>query len=177
MSIRSFREDIKEDKHYIRYVAIRATAAKALPYEKLCAEIDLIMVARQVRAYAVSKLQPRELLSVSMDEISHRARSSEILLVAKRSRSSLADVLDGVWNHVNVEYGEHLKEFKTKSERDGAVTSCFRMGYEFLGNLDSLIEQTEIIIKDIDQCSFGLTRAANLMELLLRRENLVNIEI
>lgn len=176
MSLETLKGSLKEDTNFQRYRSIRQTASKALPYEKLCEELDRIMAARQVRSFATSSLQPRELLSVSMDEISHRARTTEILVTAKRRRHDLATVIDAVWTHVTVTYADELRDFKTKGEREAAVTSCFSLGYNLLSSLDSLIDQCETIMKDIDQTSFSLSRIASMFELTIRNGHLVNVE-
>lgn len=177
MAIDDLKLALKKDSRYLRYKSIGRTIEETLPYETMCAEIEVIQSARKVRTGSLSDLQPRELLDVSMDEVSHRARLTEILVQAKRKRHDLAAVIDGVWRYISTEYADELRDFRTKDERSQAVTTCMGKGYELLSSLDSLIDQCETTIKDIDQTGFALSRIANLFELVLRRENLVNVGI
>lgn len=177
MALDDLKLVLKKDSRYLRYKSIGRTIEQTLPYETLCAEIDMIQTARKVRTATLGDLQPRELLDVSMDEVSHRARLTEILVQAKRKRHDLAAIVDGVWGYIAAEYADELSTFRTKDDRSQAISSCMGKGYELLSSLDSLIDQCETTIKDIDQTGFALSRIANLFELVLRRENLVNVGI
>jgi hypothetical protein len=50
-------------------------------------------------------------------------------------------------------------------------------GYELLGSLDSLESQCTTILNDIDQGGFALKRIADMLSLVIRRENLVDVQI
>lgn len=175
MGLRALQEELKEDDKFQRYKAIRETAASRLPYDKLVSELDKIMSARQVRAYAKAP-NPRQLLDVSLDEISHRARVTEIMKFAQSTRFDLSSVIDAVWEHAYTTYADALNDIKTKGDRERMVSTCFGKGNELLSQLDSLIGQCEMIVKDIDQASFHLNRVAAMFELLIRNDKLVNID-
>lgn len=176
MSIDVLKKYLREDDAFTRYKSVRATASAQMPYDVLCDEIERIQVCRQARA-STHDLMPKDLLSVSMDEVSHRARLTEVLVQAKRCRATIQPVVDGMWNYIASTYFEELKAFKTAGQRDSAISTVLNAGYTFIANLDSLIDQCELVIKEIDQTSFALTRAANLMELTIRRENIANVSI
>jgi c-di-GMP-related signal transduction protein len=177
MATEDLKSALKSDSEYRRYRSICSSVETSLPYEALCEEIDQIQVARQVRTSALSEMKPRELLSVSMDEVSHRARLSEILVHSKRRRHDLGAVMDGMWNYIASEYHDELKDLRTKDERSTAITAALKKGYAHLASLDSLVDQCETAIKDIDQTSFSLSRIASLYELIIRKEHLVNVDV
>lgn len=175
MSLKEFRSALKEDTKFKRYVSIRDTVIKSVNYEALMDDVERI---HKLRVPSLkSNIQPRELLSLSMNEASHRARLTEILVRVRRVRADLSTVGDEVWNHAASEYAEHLSDIRTKADRESAVTSCFRIGNEFVARMDALIEVCESAIHDIDQSSYHLNRVASLFELVLRRENLANVDV
>ena len=176
MSIAELKAELKEDNSFIRYRSIRETAERQLPFDKLCDEIEMIQQSRMARTSA-HNMKPKQLLDVSLDEVSHRARLTEIMVQAKRARNDLAPVVDGLWHHIKSTYSDELRSFKTSGERDSAVSTVLNAGYKFISNLDSLVEQCTDVIKEIDQTSFSLTRVANMFELVIRHEKLVNVDV
>lgn len=177
MSIAELSEVVRGDPRYQRYLSIRKSAARLLPYEALSSEISLIQQARRVRSLQVSTLQPRDILDISLDEVSHRARLTEILVTAKRSYEELDGVVSSVSRYITANYSSHVSDLRTKGERDNVISTLFTKGYELLSSMDNLATQCELVIKEIDQTSFSLTRIANLYELVIRRESIVNVSV
>lgn len=176
MGIESLKKQLLDDDTFLKYRSIRQTASAQLPYESLCDELERIQQSRAVRT-AVHNLRPNQLLEVSLDEVNHRARLTEILVKAKRNRAMIQPVVDGVWNYIASTYVDELKTFKTSADRQSAISTVLNAGYTLISELDSLIEQCELVIKEIDQSSFSLSRVATLMELTIRNERLVNVDV
>lgn len=176
MSLAELKEGLSEDNIFARYRSIRDTAAQQLPYESLCDEIAMIQAVRQART-SVHNMSPKNLLDVSLDEISQRARLTEILVKAKRASAMIQPVVDGLWHHITGTYAEELKSFRTKGERESAISAVLNKGYVLIAELDNLITQCELVIKEIDQTSFALSRIATLFELTIRHERLANVEV
>ena len=177
MSLRELREQLDDDSTFQRYRRIRQAAQASLPYDSLCEEIKQIQTLRQARSFARNKYDPKELLAVSMDEVSHRARLTEIMVACHRQHADLENLISAVWGHIATNFQDCLTDFRTKGDKETAIGTCFVTGNKMLANLSSLITQCELVIKEIDQTSFHLTRTANLLELVIRREQLVSVDI
>jgi hypothetical protein len=171
------RDEDEPDPQWARYQSLCRNVAKRLPYETLCTELDQIMAGRKVRQCAISGLQPKDMVTISIDEIDKRARVSEILVGCRRLRMDLGAVVDAMFYHLSATYPEVMRGYKTKGERDTFITSMLNKGYELLGSLDSLESQCSTILNDIDQGGFALKRIADMLSLVIRRENLVDVQI
>lgn len=176
MGLEDLKNALQVDTNYLRYRSLRNNAAKTLPYEGCCEELDRIQASRLVRSTSYD-MKPDKLLDISMNEVSYRARCTEILIIAKRRSADLGKVIDATRLYVSTTYAHLLLDLKTKGERDSTVASFFIKGVELQASLSSLAEQAELVIKDIDQTSFALTRIANVFELVIRREKLINVDI
>lgn len=178
MSLAAVKEALKQDAEWKRYRAIRSGIEESFPLESLNEELTRIQRGRKVRSVSFKGVSAQRLLDMSMDEVQHRARLTEILIQAKRESNILSALLDGMNSYVLGEYAEDLREgFKTQQDRRSAVDRLLSKGYSTLYGIQGVAETTELLIKDIDQSSFTLTRVANLIELTTRREHVANVSV
>jgi len=175
MALAEFRSALLKDTQFQRYKSIRDTAIRSLNYEALADEVQRI---QDLRINSLKEnIKPRELLTLSMKEADHRGRLTKILVAASRSRADLSTVGDEMWMYAYARYAEHLADIRVKSDREAAVTACFKAGNEFIARMDALISLCEATIKDIDQSSYHLNRTAAMFELIIRHDKLVNVEV
>ncbi len=175
MALSDFRAAVLEDSRYKRYLGLYETATHSINVPALTSELKTIA---KIRVEALKKkMAPRRLLDLSMEEVSHRARITEILVSVKSTKSTLSDVGTQVWIFCAAEYSSHLSDIRTKADRDAAVSSCFRKGDELIAKLESLVDMCSDLLKDIDQNSFSLNRVSGMYEILLRPERLHNVDI
>ena len=177
MSIEDIKHSLKSDDRWKRYRGIITSVNESFPLESLQQELDTIQRMRKVRTVNLKGVSPQRLLDMSMDEVQHRARLTEILIQAKKESALVDTLLDGMYAYIKGEYSEELKDWKSQADRNSVVERLLSKGYETQSGIASLMETVETLIKDIDQSSFTLTRAANLLELIIRRENIASVNI
>ena len=179
MSVRSdLLKHLKTDDGFKRYVAIRKECETAFPIETISDELELILRTRQIRTLtAQSKLAPKKLIAVSIDEADKRARLTEIIVTSRRCSAKLEAVMDVMHQHVLSECTDLLSGVRTKGERDQIVQSVLAKGWELIHVMNATTERAQTIIEDIDQSSYNLNRMVKLVELIVQKEHIVNIDV
>ena len=177
MSIADLKHSLKGDDKWKRYRSLLASIKETFPVESLQQEIDTIQKLRKVRGVRLNGISANKLLDMSMDEVQHRARLTEVLIQARREFARLDALVTGMYSYIKGEYAQELSSFKSQADRNSAVETLLSTGYEVLSQIEAISDTVELVIKDIDQSSFTLTRVANLIELTTRREHVANITV
>lgn len=171
---------LANSKEYKRYRAIIDDLDTSLSVEGIQQEVDLIITSRKLSVKSVSfkSIGVNKLTEISWNEVSHRARLSELLVQMNRHSNMLESLLDGIRNYISSTFIEELRiNWKTQAERNSVLDSVLAKGYTLLSTVSGLSEEISLIIEDIDKSSYSLNRVANLLELTLRRESIVKVNV
>ena len=176
MSLKEFKRELMEDGNCRRFATVYKTAQAALNVERLEGEIRYLHSNRSARNLTAAKISPTILSTANIEDLSARSRLTEIKLLAYRTEELLSIALDKVRKYVRTQYRDEIADLSgsTKADRDATLDVIFEGPTAFLGELRSLSNQIDMIIKDIDQGSFNLRRLQDLLAIQLdKREHIL----
>jgi len=174
MSIKELRDSLREDPNLKRFSSVYKTVRGSMNMERIEQEVRFLHTNRSARSLTAAKISPTVLSRANVEDLSARSRLTEIKLMCYRTSELLSISLDRARSYVRTEYRDEVLEVsgRTKSEKDTALNTLFEGPISFLREVESLSDQIDMIIKDIDQSSFNLRRLQDLLAIQLdRREH------
>ena len=150
--------------------AIRETS-KEQSWVTLQKELLDMHAGRQSRTLFSSKafLKATKISAAALQDSAFRSRAVEILITARVHTNLLNRYIDRLTDYLKSTYATELKEFPTINQRDSAVRSALEPMYEQSVAADNVIEVAELIIADIDQASWGMSKALSALDVLVNK--------
>ena len=116
----------------------------------------------------------RGVLTENLEAQAYRTRLSEICLACKRVIAHVNKACKNMKTRIHLNYSEEIKTFgRSKEDRELISNTALRFAYDFVYDLESLIEMAQLIISDIDKQHFSLKLTKEALELCVHRESIL----
>lgn len=163
---------LKADKRYKRLLDTFNTAPLyQIPCETLHEEVKTIHSLREIR-----RLNPREegfadnIVKANTHDQAQRSRVVEIMMRCTHVSKKLSDAMDALRNHFLMEYHDHLKQFRTKEERNIVMNMALRKFVKYVDEIENLKEVCLLVIGDIDRGAWSLKNNIEVLRIHSSRE-------
>jgi hypothetical protein len=149
---------LRADKRFVRlYVLFSEEALYKIPFKERMTEVENIHKTRSVRF-----LNPDSgkfvdaLIEASINEQAQRSRLTEIHAQCIKASRTLSRGVEKLEEYLLIRYSTDIAGVRTKEERVKLIRMAMSSFHQFLNEVDTLKEMTEIIIADIDKSSWRL---------------------
>ena len=140
---------------------------KRIPVDELLDELSNMQSSRYVRGLSANDVvadQGKRLNEASLQSIAYRARAVEIKMRVVRVIMQVKDGIDAAQNYVKYTHREAVAAAaRTQADRNALVRSLFETQIRKIGRLESIITVADLVIDDLDQCSWGLRRITDVV--------------
>ena len=160
-------KEVRASSSFKTYQKILQTAQGSIELDALRSEALGLHTSRTSRQlYGAKQYSGRSVMEALLKDLSFRARLVEIRVKVSISISNLEEAIKAMRRYVSTEYADDLREFSTSDQRKSFVDRILKSGLEYLGEGQTLIDMLDMLIKDIDQASFQLRNAVEILKLL-----------
>ena len=142
---------------------------------ELYEEIQRIHMVRKTRHLDKrAKTFVEDITEGLIDDQSHRARLSEILISCVRVIRNLESSLETMEGHLLIEHSELLSEIRTKGERQSFIHHHILSKYlKYVDRIDRVKAAAEIVIIDIDKAGYMYKNLIEAVKLSTGRKEIV----
>lgn len=174
----SLIREIKRDPKFKEFRDVITLNSKRLGVEALTTEIKEISELRSKTSvkYNGSTLETlNAVLKENLEAQAYRSRLSEICLQSKRIITQVNRACDNMTNRISINYSEEIKAFgRTKEDRSMISKNVLQFAYDYISELEGLIDIAQLIISDIDKQHYSLKLTKESIELLIHRESILS---
>jgi hypothetical protein len=164
--------DFKNDSVYRSAIDIVESVETTLNSERIQQELKVLHASRTSRSLYKLKLEPTSLAEAALKDMSIRGRMSEIRANIYKSKRNLDATYDAASAHLSTKYRSAIRErTSTSQERLMLTDRLLRRVVEIQASLDALLDVLDIYVKDIDQASFALRNATEMLKVLVERSS------
>lgn len=146
---------------------------------KIMENIDMDMLVKELSSLHNSRVSPRlktqvvirdsvhEIINSSVDEIATRSRCTTIKLTALQAKLDIDELYLHLSKYLLSKHGNHLKKSgdTTLTAQKATVDVYLRLFIQARNSLENLMKLVDIVLHDIDQASYGLSRIKDVIEL------------
>lgn len=132
---------------------------KELHEKRVTSRMDKIRTADEIR-------------KAGLRDQSYRSRCVTLLMQIVEARNSITDAVNATSAYIETNYRKEIlaSGAKTVNDRAQTVRTLLAESHTALDNLESMEEQAQLVVDDIDKCAWALKTALNAMELIQARE-------
>lgn len=171
MSLKQLKAKLMEDDVFSTYRDIARTISKRINTQQVKAEVKMLhsseRSARQLKGKAPSN---SVLYAAEATELATRSRLTEMKLAIVEEIDLLERAIAAVTAHLRTSYVSYFESYRTEADKKLLMRTIMKNGYALVDELDSCQKQIDIVIKDIDQASYGLSRMVVLFKILHERK-------
>lgn len=163
------KELLQKDDQYAAFKNIRAHIRGGISVENVTIEIDSLFATRPSRKLSRQAITAKKLQeSVAIDS-STRSRIAELRTSVSRKASAYDRAIKALKSHLLVTYASEFSAlgYVTATERKELVDHILRKDIELLDKLNQCLEDTEVYLKDIDQCAYAHNHLVKTLEIIL----------
>ena len=175
VSVKSVLTTLRSDKRYKRLLeSFDTSPAFRIPKESLAEEIKVIHELREIRRLNTNDAAfVDKVIKANTHDQAQRSRLVEIIVVCTRISNKLTEAIEALKQHYMLEYVDHLRQFRTKEERNLVLNMALRKFIRFVNEVESLKEMANIVVLDIDKAAWSLKNTIEALKISSARE--VNI--
>ena len=160
--------EIKSDPVVKRALALKESADAAINLERIVTEADMLHSERASRKLYKISLEPTKLANASLQDMSNRARLSELKARVYVQRTAVQHAFEHCSAHISTQHRDTMKEYASNAgDRKMFLNRVLNKLVESISNMDSTLELLEIYIKDIDQSAWAIRNATDMLKLLM----------
>ena len=160
-------KEIRGDGEYVKFKTIFERTRERVDLEKDLTEVLNLHAGRTSRKlYGDKQYSVKALIDASLKDMSYRSRMVEIRVRASVQISILQEAIGALRKYLSTEYADDLREFGTVAERKSFVDRVLKTPLAYIEEANSLLDTIDIILKDLDQASFGLRNMLECLKLL-----------
>jgi len=113
-----------------------------------------------------------EVNKAGLRDQSYRSRCVTLLMNIVEARNSIAEAVNATSAYIETEYRKEIlaSGAKTVNDRAQTVRNLLAESHAALDNLDSMEEQTRLVVDDIDKCAWVFKSSLKALELMQARE-------
>ena len=166
------RELIKKDETFKRYRNILKTVQGSLNIEKHLKEASWLHRGRKSRLLFEMRVSPQKLQEAILIDMSNRSRLVELKTLLLNEQELLSTAISLGKKHIRATYAVVLKEYgATKESHMLVVDKVFSAGIQVLNEIDKGVDVLDLLVKDIDQASFGMRNVTETLKMVLERKD------
>lgn len=168
----ALRIQLKRDKRWQQFRS--ALASAYLPeFDGYIEEMQALHKTRGIRVLGAQALPTgKKVANAAMQDQSVRSRCVEIAVNVTRQRNYLAAIRDATRGYLIVKYGATLQQHgaRTITDRREIIGERLDKADQIIGRLDSITEICDMLIKDLDQGNWALSRVVDALQVATKRE-------
>jgi DNA polymerase III delta prime subunit len=166
---RAIVQALRADNTYERIKNIYTTAALGFNSEAVHSEIESLQASRVSRGLISRSITAKVLNKAIVTDMANRSRLVEIRSKCNRSLQLVHMALESARIHIRATYGDLLRSAygSTKADMDAGINKMLINYVQLRSDLEHSIENIDIVVKDIDQASYGLRNLVDIMKLTL----------
>ena len=163
-------KEIRLDPVVASAIGIKHSVDAAIDFEKIAEEARVLQSSRTSRKLYKVALEPTSLADAAMRDMSARSRLAELKATVSVHSMAIATALEKAGDHVSVRYANEINLHATNApDRKRLVNKILSPLVDKLAEIASTMEVLETFLKDIDQSSYQLRNATELMKLIVER--------
>lgn len=164
-------DSIRESEYFKRYRKIYKRLHENVDLEKIEREISTLHSGRISRSLVGTSPGPDKIIEANLQDSSYRSRLVELRVEISRSIVLMETTIDSLKLKLSSEHSESLRHLRTKGERLSFIDSFLVSGLMFIQKMESLQDNLDVVIKDIDQTAYTYKNAIQVLELVYSRNN------
>lgn len=166
-------EIIRQDPQYKKFKKLLNTTMSDIDIDMLIKELSTLHISRvspKLKTQVVIRDSVNELVNSSVDEIGTRSRCTTIKMTALQAKLNIDEYYRHLSKYLLSKHGAALKKSgdTTLTAQKATVDVYLRLFIEARNSLENLMKLVDIVLEDIDQASFGLSRIKDVIELAAR---------
>ena len=176
LTLEQLQDKIQRNKRFKRLIeSFQSNRLYQIPLDKMKDEIMTLHQTREVRTLYKFRNDNTTsmvdgMIMANLQDQSHRSRLAEIHLQCVRASSALTDSIKLFKDYAIVHYSVQLRGIKTKGERSDFIDTVLSDMYAYISDCDLVINLTAIVIKDIDNAGWALSRLQEALKLTISPE-------
>lgn len=160
-------EEIRADPTYKKFKIIFARTQEKVNLERDIQEVLSLHAARTSRKlYGSKQYSVKSLIDANLKDLSFRSRMVELRVKASINLSLLKEAVASMKKYLSTEYADDLSEFSTAEQRRNFVDRVLKQPLAFLSEGEASLDTIDVLVKDLDQASFGLRNMMECLKLL-----------
>lgn len=167
----ALRRKLREDDTYLKYRRILKNIKEKMDSDKFYDEVDALHSGRSMRNLYGTTPGAEKISNAVLQDVRCRSRLVELILKATRHHDLLDIVLSETRKYLATKFVDDVVSLKTKAERMTYFDIYLSAGLETKANLMSMVEAANLIVKDIDQCSFATRHLVECLSLVMSHNN------
>ncbi len=170
--LKRIRLKVKEDKRYKHLRSIYKTNDLfQLPLAEYQDEARKLFKMRKIRTLNIRDTHALNKVAESIvEDQAYRSRMTEILTSILSASKLLNDLLERFQDYAAVTYAKDLKSVGAAKERERCIRNIMAEYYRYADQLELLISEIDLYIKDIDKSGFSYRALVDTLELINQRE-------
>ena len=162
----------REDPVIVRAGQLQEESEKSINLERVSREVRVLHESRTSRKLYKIALEPTSLAEAAMRDMSARARLTELKASVYSQQLALEAAYEAAAAQLVTKYGDGLRDVATNAADRKHVTNRILSGLvSRVSELSAAVDNIDLIVKDIDQASFALRNATEMLKLLIERKN------
>ena len=115
---------------------------------------------------------PPEIMRTGLQDQSYRSRCVALLMTVIDSRNTVAETLDASAAYIKATYKQLIVDSgaKTIADKDVIMRNLLSDAHRIIDRLDSVEEQIELVVDDIDKTAWSLKMSISALEISMSRE-------
>jgi uncharacterized membrane-anchored protein YjiN (DUF445 family) len=159
---------LKDDPVIVKFLSVVRTSRASINIQEVTREMQALHSTRKSRTLTSAKLSPSRLIDAILTDQACRSRLIEIKTLVYRNSELLSTAWKATRRHIRQSYD---LESSTKAERDEELDNLFPGALSFKEEMSCLSDQIDLIVKDIDQTSYGTSSVKDLLKMVLDRKD------
>ncbi|QYW03134.1 hypothetical protein pEaSNUABM14_00174 [Erwinia phage pEa_SNUABM_14] len=170
--LKRIRLKIKDDKRYKKVRDIfKTNDLFQLPLAEYQEEARKLFKMRKIRTLNISDTNALSKVAESIiQDQAYRSRMTEILTTIHSASKLLNDMLERFQDYASVTYAKDLKAVGAAKERERCVRNVMVEYYRYADNLETVVAELDLYIKDIDKCGFAYRALVDTLNIINQRE-------
>lgn len=165
--LKELRRLLRKDPKYKKFLRAVEVISGRLKLEADRKEAWSMHASRTSRSlYGKDQFSLQKFEQAVLKDLSIRARMVEIRVQVSSNISMLDRAISDMRNHIQTEYDDLLKPFKTVDRRRQAISRLVQSSTDLMADGEDLVSSLDMFIKDLDQANFSLRHIVDTMKLL-----------
>lgn len=162
------KDSLRSDPVVIKFLNVVRTSKSSINISDVTKEVQLLHSTRKSRTLTSAKLSPSRLIDAILTDQYCRSRLIEIKTLVYRNSELLSTSWKATRRYIRQSYN---LESSTKAERDEELDNMFPNAMSLKEEMSCLSDQIDLIVRDIDQCSYSLSSTKDLLKMVLDRKD------
>lgn len=172
MATKGWVKVAREDAVIVRASQLYEESEKSINLERVAREVKVLHESRTSRGLYKIALEPTSLAEAAMRDMSARARLTELKASVYSQKLALEAAYDAAAAQLVTKFGDDMRGTASNAADRKHVTNRILSGLvSRIAELSSSVDNIDLIIKDLDQASFALRNATEMLKLLIERKN------